>query len=254
MPVATGKILVIPAIDILGGACVRLSQGDYGKKTIYPERPEDAAVRWLGQGAEWLHLVDLDGAKNGFPVNTGAVGRITAAVEIPCEVGGGVRSRKDAEAFFGAGVRRVIVGTAAIENPALVRELLAAYSPEKTVVGIDARDGIVAVRGWVETAGKKAVEIAAEMAAAGVRRFIYTDISRDGMLSGPNIQAVSLFCGAVAAAGAAVIASGGISSCDDIAALRKLAVSRPNLEGVIVGKALYEERFSLKEAIASAEA
>jgi phosphoribosylformimino-5-aminoimidazole carboxamide ribotide isomerase len=244
-----GGFLILPAIDLRGGRCVRLRQGDYARETVYADDPAAQARAWREQGGHFLHLVDLDGAKAGRPANLAAVAAIVAAVDgLPCELGGGIRTRADAEDAFTSGVSRVILGTVACEQPALVAELLAAFGPERVVIGIDAKDGRAAVRGWLDETGHDALALAAKFADLGVTRFIYTDIATDGMLTGPNLPAMAALCDRIPAC--QVIASGGIAGADDIRALRQLA--RPNLEGAIVGRALYDGRVSLAELNAAA--
>lgn len=227
---------ILPAIDLRGGQCVRLRQGDYNQETVYSNNPAERALCWESMGGDLLHLVDLDGAKAGQPVNTDSVRAICAAVSIPAEIGGGVRAVKDAEMWFSCGVARVIVGTAAIRNPELVDELIARYGAGKIVLGLDARDGKVAVSGWLETVSESAVRMAEKFVKKGIVRIIFTDIATDGMMAGPNLSAMKLLCDAVPSA--AVIASGGVSCAADITALRRLGC--PNLEGAIVGRAIYE--------------
>lgn len=240
-------MIILPAIDIRGGRCVRLVQGDYSKETVYSDSPASQAAAWRDQGAEFLHLVDLDGAKEGRPVNLESVAAITKAISIPCELGGGIRTLEDAEKAFTSGVARVILGTAACENLGLVKDFIAKFSAERIVVGIDAKNGKVSVRGWIDTTNVDPCVLARQAAAIGILRFIYTDISTDGMLGGPNLQSLSAFCDAVT--GSKVIASGGVSSVSDVKGIAKLA--RPNIEGIIVGKALYEGKATLKELSAT---
>jgi phosphoribosylformimino-5-aminoimidazole carboxamide ribotide isomerase len=236
---------IFPAIDIRGGKCVRLIQGDYDRQTTYSDSPASQASLWEKQGAEFLHLVDLDGAKEGKPVNLDTIASITKAVKIPCELGGGIRTVEDAELIFQAGVERIILGTAACENPEVIEEMILKFSHEKIVIGIDAKNGKASVRGWQKQTSFKATDLAEAFARKGASRFIYTDISTDGMLSGPNYCAISEFCDAVP--GAKVIASGGISSADDVIKLMNLG--KKNLEGVIIGKALYEGKILLSDLI-----
>jgi phosphoribosylformimino-5-aminoimidazole carboxamide ribotide isomerase len=236
---------IFPAIDICGGKCVRLIQGDYDRQTTYSDSPSDQASLWEKQGAGFLHLVDLDGAKDGKPVNLDTIASITKAVKIPCELGGGIRTVEDAELIFKAGVERIILGTAACENPELIEEMILKFSHEKIVIGIDAKNGKASVRGWQKQTSFKATELAEEFARKGASRFIYTDISTDGMLSGPNYCAISEFCDAVP--GAKVIASGGVSAPEDVIKLMNLG--KKNLEGVIIGKALYEGKILLSDLI-----
>jgi phosphoribosylformimino-5-aminoimidazole carboxamide ribotide isomerase len=238
---------VIPAIDIRGGRCVRLWQGDYGRETVYGDRPEEVARRWADAGASWIHVVDLDGAASGSTDNREAIARIVAAVPIPVEVGGGIRDRRTMDDYHNLGVARVILGTVACRQPEIVASLAAGYEGE-VYVGLDARDGMVAIQGWTETLSRTAHEVAAVAAASGAHGFVFTDIARDGTLEGPNLAALREFA---AGTSRPVIASGGISSVDDIlrvAACRELGVS-----GVIVGRALYVGSVDLAEAIRQAE-
>lgn len=236
-------MLIIPAIDMRGGRCVRLYQGDYSKETVYGDNPAEQAMKWQNDGAKIIHLVDLDGAKAGHVVNIDAISRICSTVKIPCELGGGIRTLKDAEAVFKVGISRVILGTVACENPSIVKDFISAFGAEKLVVGIDAKNGKVAVRGWVETSAVDAFELAKNLCALGVRRIIYTDIATDGALSGPNLKSTAELCRTVPEC--RIIASGGVSASADAAALRALNMS--NLEGAIVGKALYDGRTTYKE-------
>ncbi len=236
---------IFPAIDIRGGKCVRLIQGDYERQTTYSDSPAAQAALWEKQGAEFLHLVDLDGAKDGKPVNVETIASITKAIKIPCELGGGIRTVEDAELVFRAGIDRIIVGTAACENPKVIEEMIMKFSHEKIVIGIDAKNGKASVRGWQKETSFNATDLAEEFSRKGANRFIYTDISTDGMLSGPNYCAISEFCDAVP--GAKVIASGGISSTDDVIKLMNLG--KKNLEGVIIGKALYEGKILLSDLL-----
>ena len=233
-------MLIIPAIDIRGGKCVRLFQGDYNKETVYAEDPAEQAVRWENEGAHIIHLVDLDGAKAKHPVNLDAIRRICSSVRIPCELGGGIRTIEDARKAFDAGVYRIILGTVACENPKLAKEFVSA---ERVVVGVDARAGSVAVNGWLENSGVDAYELILTLQDMGVTRFIYTDIATDGALSGPNCDAIAAVCSRIPRS--SVIASGGISSARDILSLRELR--KDNLEGAIVGKALYDGKTTYKE-------
>ena len=236
-------MLIIPAIDIRGGKCVRLFQGDYSKETVYGENPADQAVRWENEGAHIIHLVDLDGAKAGCPVNLEVVRSICKTVHIPCEIGGGIRTLEDAKKLFDAGVYRIILGTVACENPRLAKDFVSAFSAERVVVGVDARAGNVAVNGWLENSGVDAYELILKLQDVGVSRFIYTDIATDGALSGPNCDAIAAVCSRVPHS--MVIASGGVSSARDIQALKELR--KKNLEGAIVGKALYDGKTTYAE-------
>ena len=236
-------MLIIPAIDIRGGKCVRLFQGDYNQETVYSDFPADQAKKFQEDGASLIHLVDLDGAKAGKPVNLEVVRSICSAVTIPCELGGGIRTVEDAKAAFDAGIHRVILGTTACENPHLVKEFISTFGADRVVMGIDAKGGRVAVKGWLETSSVDVFELIAKLEEMGVTRFIYTDISTDGALSGPNLDSVAAVCSRVPRCG--VIASGGISSAKDVKNLRELG--KDNLEGVIVGKALYAGKTTFRE-------
>ena len=243
------KIEILPAIDLLDGQCVRLAQGDYNRKTVYSDSPAEQATLWEKEGAKFIHLVDLDGAKAGKPINLAAVKAITSTVSIPCELGGGIRNIKDAETLFNAGITRIILGTVACSNPKIVTDMIKNFGTDRIVIGIDAKEGRVAVSGWLEDTNIDAFDLAAQFAETGIKRFIYTDISTDGMLTGPNLQAQKKLCQRVPEC--AVIASGGISCTEDIANLADLHMK--NLEGVIVGKALYDGRISLKELLDTAD-
>ena len=236
---------IIPAIDLLDGACVRLHQGDYDQVTRFSEDPVAQALSWQRQGATRLHLVDLDGAKRGEPVNDAAVRAITAALDIPVQLGGGVRSLARAEELIACGLDRVILGTVAIEQPSLVEDL-AQRHPGRIVVGIDAKDGRVATRGWIEQSDVLATDLAQQFGAAGIAAIITTDIATDGTLAGPNLDALGTMaqCSAVP-----VIASGGIGCMADLLAL--LPLEPLGVSGVIVGRALYDGRVDLGEAIAA---
>lgn len=237
--------IIYPAIDIRDGKCVRLIQGDYAQETIYNENPLEVALEWERLGGQFIHLVDLDGAKAGKPVNDELIGRIAQAVKVPVQVGGGIRTRADVEHLFHLGVSRVILGTAAIEDRAFVEDVLAAYG-DKIAIGIDARNGYVATRGWLETSEVKADVLAKELAAKGAKTFIFTDISRDGMMQGPNVEAIVELA---KASGQTVIASGGVSVMDD---LNNLAACREQgVGGAIVGKALYIGNINLADAVQS---
>ena len=234
---------IIPAIDLLGGACVRLHQGDYDQVTRFSDDPVAQALSWQEQGATRLHLVDLDGAKSGDPVNDASVRAITEALDIPVQLGGGVRTVERAESLLSVGLDRVILGTAAIENPALVRELAGRY-PEQIIVGIDARDGKVATRGWIEESNVEATALAKELSGVGIAAIISTDIATDGTLAGPNLEALRSMA---EASSVPVIASGGVGCMADLLAL--LSLEPYGVTGVIVGRALYDGRVMLKEGI-----
>lgn len=234
---------VIPAIDILGGQCVRLYQGDYGQVQTFDENPVSVARKWQDEGATRLHVVDLDGAKAGKPVNLQAIEAIVQAVTMPVQVGGGLRDRDSVARLLEAGVQRIILGTIAVEQPELVQQLCQDF-PGQIVVGIDARNGKVATRGWLETSEVLATELAQQMATAGVTAIIYTDIHRDGTLQGPNLEALRELAESI---DIPVIASGGVSSVTDL--LNLLVLEPLGVTGAIVGRAIYTGEVSLKEAL-----
>jgi len=239
-------MIIFPAIDIRGGKCVRLTEGRFDRETVFADKPADMAKRWQSEGAQFLHLVDLDGALAGKPVNLEAIKEILWQVDIPVQLGGGIRSLEVIEEMLAMGISRVILGSIAVRQPDLVKTACERFA-EKIVVGIDARDGIVAVDGWGVSGNVLAEELALQMSAAGVRRIVYTDISRDGTLSGVNVSATASLA---AKAGIPVIASGGVSGLTDITALKKAAGA--GIEGVIVGKAIYTGALSLTEALEAA--
>ena len=241
-------MLIFPAIDMRNGNCVRLFKGDYNQETVYGDSPADQAAVWEKEGAPLIHLVDLDGAKAGHPVNVDSIRKICETVKIPCELGGGIRTEKDAEQVFSLGISRVILGTAACENQDLIRSFIKNFGTEKIVAGIDARDGMVALRGWLETSSVKALDLARSMAELGVRRIIFTDIATDGAFTGPSIGPTSELCRTVPQC--RIIASGGVSSAEDAGKLAALKLD--NLEGVIVGKALYDGRTTYQALTAAA--
>ena len=233
---------LIPAIDIRGGRCVRLLQGDYARETVYDADPLAVARRWAEAGATRLHVVDLDGARDGGTPNRAVIEAIAAAVPVPVQVGGGVRSLAVARAYVEAGLARVIVGTAAVEDRELVAALVGALG-DALIIGIDARDGVVMTRGWRESGAVSALDLARSLVGIGVPRFVYTDIGVDGTLQGPNLAATADL---IAAAAVPVIASGGITSVDDL-----VRVSRLGAEGAIVGRALYTGDLDLRQALAT---
>lgn len=235
-------MLILPAIDLRGGKCVNLVQGIAEQETVFSDAPIEMAKQWQAEGAEYLHLVDLDGAFQGQSANLHIVGEIVSAVDIPVQLGGGIRTLAQVDAVLELGVHRAIFGTAALKQPSLVKAACARYG-ERIAVGIDARDGAVATHGWLEVSQKSAVEFAMEMAAS-VQTLIYTDIKSDGMLKGPNMEATADIVSAVPAD---VIASGGVTSLEDIASLKRIGAS-----GAIVGRALYTGALSLQDAIAGA--
>jgi len=232
---------IIPAIDLKEGKCVRLRQGKFDEVTVYYDNPQEAAIRWQKEGAKVLHVVDLDGAKKGSISNLSSIKKIREVFHGEIEVGGGIRKKEDIELLLNSGIDRVILGTIAVENPDFVKEVCKLF-PQRIIAGIDARDGYVAVKGWVELTKIKATELAQRMQEYGVWGIIYTDISRDGMLTGPNIEATKAL---VESLTIPVIASGGVSSIEDIKRLAEIE----NLWGVITGKAIYSGAINLKEAI-----
>ncbi len=240
-------MVIFPAIDIRGGKCVRLFKGDFAQETVFGDKPEEMAAKWQAQGGKFLHLVDLDGALAGKSQNLDTIKKILAAVDIPVELGGGIRTMENIDEVLALGVRRVILGSVAVKNPELVKEACGKYG-DRIVVGIDAKDGIVAVDGWGVSGNVDAVELAKKMAEVGVKTIIYTDISRDGTLSGVNVEATARLA---RESGINVVASGGVSSIEDIKAL--LPYEKDGIEGVIVGKSIYTGSLDLKEAIALAE-
>lgn len=232
-------MIILPAIDLKGGRCVRLRQGRAEDAVVYSDDPVEMARRWRDEGAEWLHVVDLDGAFQGRPAHLAVLRAIAREIAVPIEFGGGLRTDADIEAVLGAGARRAILGTRACAEPEQVGALAARFG-DRLAVGIDARDGRVQVKGWTETTAMTAADLARRMEGMGIRCLIYTDTSRDGMLAGVNAAAMDAMCAAVACD---VIASGGVTSAGDVRALR--ALRRANLAGAIVGKALYEGRVTL---------
>lgn len=236
-------MLLYPAIDLMGGQAVRLKQGRASEKTVYSDDPAAVALEWEARGGDWLHIVDLDAAFSGKHANLEMVRTICAAVSIPVQMGGGMRDEESIRLALGAGVSRAVIGTRAAEDPEFVSRSVARFGGEHVAVGIDARDGKVAVKGWAETTGVDALKLAAELGRSGIGALIYTDIATDGMLQGPNLPAMTAM---VAAAGCPVIASGGVSSASDIAALGRI----DGLSGAIIGKALFDGliRGNLKEA------
>ena len=236
---------VIPAIDLRLGLCVRLFQGDYQQETVFSDEPVSVALAWQEQGAPRLHLVDLDGAAGGVPVNLEVITSIIHNLTIPVQIGGGIRDLATAESLLSAGADRVVIGTAAVENPSLVENLCQKHGSQRVVIAVDAKDGLVAIKGWLESTEVKAQDLVEQMALLGVRRILYTDISRDGTLTEPNFEANADL---VRTTGMAVLASGGIATLDHV---RRLVDT--GAEGAILGRALYTEAFSLREAIAVAE-
>jgi phosphoribosylformimino-5-aminoimidazole carboxamide ribotide isomerase len=233
-------VLILPAIDLRGGQCVRLRQGDYSRETVFGDDPAGMAHRWVEQGATYLHLVDLDGARQGHPVNGDSVRRIVKTAGVPCQLGGGLRSEDHITEVLSWGVERVILGTRALLDPAWCEGVCRRF-PGRVCLGIDARQGRVAIQGWERDSNTSALDLARRCAAWPLAALIYTDISRDGMLDGPNVEATAELAAAVSVP---VIASGGVTTLDDIANL-----ARRGLSGCIVGRALYEGKLDLKAAI-----
>ncbi|MGN0372690.1 MAG: 1-(5-phosphoribosyl)-5-[(5-phosphoribosylamino)methylideneamino]imidazole-4-carboxamide isomerase [Enterocloster sp.] len=231
-----------PAIDLKNGQCVRLRQGAFKDITVYSDRPEQAALYWQQQGATYLHLVDLDGALAGHSVNAEVIRRIASAVSVPIEIGGGIRSQEAIEYMLSLGVKRVIIGTKAVEQPEFLKDMTEKFGPETIVAGVDAKDGMVAVQGWEQVSSVTASDLCLQMKEFGLRHIVYTDISRDGMLSGPNVEATKKL---TQDTGLDIIASGGVSCMEDLKALYEAGI-----RGAIIGKALYEKRVDLKEAVA----
>ncbi len=235
---------VWPAIDLRGGNCVRLLQGDYARETVFGHDPAAMAQRWVSEGAEYLHLVDLDGAREGRSVNFDAIESIVSVVDIPCELGGGIRDERTIERMLSLGLARLVIGTKAVKEPGWLRQVCGRF-PGKLAVGIDARDGRVASEGWLESSQVVATELARSLADQPIAAVIYTDIARDGMMSGPNLAAMAEMRRAVEIP---VIASGGITTADDV---RRLAEA--GMDGCIIGRALYEGSLTLDAALAAAD-
>lgn len=235
-----------PAIDMKNGQCVRLRQGAFKDITIYSDAPEKVAAHWQEKGASFLHLVDLDGALAGYSVNEEVIRRIADTVSIPIEIGGGIRSKEAVERMLDLGVRRVIIGTKAAEHPEFLRDMVRTFGEEAIVAGVDAKDGMVAVEGWEKVSSLTASDLCLTMKEYGVRHIVYTDISRDGMLSGPNVEPTRKL---TEETGLDIIASGGVSCMEDLKCLHEAGI-----RGAIIGKALYENRIDLAEAVRLYEA
>ena len=233
-------MLIYPAIDLRGGQCVRLRQGDYTQETVFGADPEAIARRWVDEGAVYLHIVDLDGAREGRPVNVDSVRRIVATAGVPCQLGGGLRTEPDIAEALAWGVQRVVLGTRALKDPGWAEKMCRRF-PGQVVLGIDAKEGGVAVAGWTEVSDCSAIDLARTCAAWPLAALVYTDISRDGMLAGPNLASIAEMAAAVSVP---VIASGGVSSLEDVRRLAELGVA-----GCIIGRALYEGRFRLADVI-----
>jgi phosphoribosylformimino-5-aminoimidazole carboxamide ribotide isomerase len=239
-------VILYPAIDIRGGRAVRLLKGDYDRETAYDDDPADAARRWADDGAAFLHVVDLDGALEGSPQNLEAVRRVAEAVDCPIQVGGGLRDGSSVDAVLEAGAERVVIGTAALRDPAFLDRALRDHGPS-VVVSIDARGGEVSLEGWTEGGGREAGEVAAELGERGVERFLFTSIDVDGTMEGPAIDELNGVAAEAPQSG--VIASGGVGNLSDLELLARVAA--PNVEGAIVGRALYERRFTVAEGVAA---
>lgn len=240
-------MIIYPAIDIRGGRCVRLTEGRFDAETVFADDPAEMALKWAGLGAEFLHLVDLDGALAGEGKNVPVIQCILKSVSIPVQLGGGIRNLETIEKLLELGVTRLILGSAAVKNPELVAEACKKY-PGHIAVGIDAKNGEVAIEGWGQGSGVAATELAKKMADFGVETIIYTDISRDGMLSGVNVEATAALA---RACGVPIIASGGVASLDDIRRVK--AVEGDGVQGCIIGKAIYTGAVDLKEVLALAK-
>ncbi|MCI0638981.1 MAG: 1-(5-phosphoribosyl)-5-[(5-phosphoribosylamino)methylideneamino]imidazole-4-carboxamide isomerase [Gemmataceae bacterium] len=235
---------IYPAIDLRGGKCVRLRQGDYQQETVFGADPAAMAQRWVAEGAQVLHIVDLDGAREGRPINGDSVRAIVQASGVPCQLGGGLRSEEHIREALSWGVKRVVIGTKALQSPAWLEEISKKF-PGRIVLGIDAKDGQVATHGWLDVSATSALELAMQLSRLPLAALVYTDIGRDGMLQGANVDAMAEMC---AATPLPVIASGGVTTLDDV---RRLAVLP--LEACIVGRALYEGRLELKQILAICE-
>ena len=240
-------MIIFPAIDIRGGKCVRLEEGRFDRETVFAENPVEAARRWVEAGSKWLHIVDLDGARAGKPVNLKVVEEIAGTFDVRIQLGGGIRTAANVDEVLAAGVQRVILGSVAVKSPELVRQVCADYG-ERIVIGIDARGGEVAVEGWEKAGLVQVEELALRMKEAGASRIIYTDISRDGMLTGVNVAATLQLADK---SGLKIIASGGVRGMEDILALQPL--TERGVEGVIIGKALYTGAISIKDALRVAQ-
>ena len=237
-------MILFPAIDLKDGACVRLKRGEMDQATVFNTDPAAQARGFAGAGFRWLHCVDLNGAFEGRSANAPAIRAIRAAIDLPIQLGGGIRDRAAIESWLDAGITRVILGTAALRNPALVKEAARAH-PDRIAVGIDAKDGMVAVEGWAETSKMAVLDLARRFEDAGVSAIIFTDIARDGMLQGVNVEATATLANSVRIP---VIASGGVAGIEDIEAL--LGANAPNIQGVVIGRALYDGRVDAAQALA----
>ncbi len=239
---------IIPAIDIRGGRCVRLAQGDYTRETVFGDDPAAIAERWQAAGARRIHVVDLDGARDGRPGNDDAIRRVLSSVAVPIQLGGGIRDIATVQHYLDAGVGRVILGTAAVKDRTVLADAITLFR-ERIIVGVDARDGVAVTEGWLESSGVPAADFVRQLSEAGVARIVYTDVSRDGMLSGPNFAAIQALLAQVDGLPSplAVIAAGGVSTVEHVRRMAALGV-----EGAIVGKAIYTGDLDLADAIAAA--
>lgn len=240
-------MIIYPAIDLKDGQCVRLVQGKAENKTVYSSDPGSMAFSFQEQGAQWLHVVDLDGAFEGQPRNMQAIAQIASRISIPFQVGGGLRKMEDVNRVLEMGASRAIIGTRAVTSPAFIEELLKAFGPDKIVLGLDARDGMVAIEGWVEKSSLKAVDFGRDMHQMGVKTAIFTDVSRDGLLQGPNLESIQAMAEQT---GLNIIASGGVSTADNIKKLQ--ALESQGVSGAIIGKALYDGKITIWEALDAA--
>lgn len=234
-----------PAIDMKGGKCVRLTQGLFDNVKVYSDTPADMAKLWVSQGASFLHIVDLDGALAGRSVNEEAIRAIVKSVDVPIQLGGGIRSAEAVQYMLDLGITRCIIGTRAVEQPEFIRELIERFGPEHIVVGVDAKNGMVAVEGWEKVSSLTAVDLCMQMKGFGVEHIVYTDISRDGTLTGPNVPYTKMLTDQT---GMDIIASGGMSCMDDL-----IRLDENGIKGAIIGKALYEKKISLPDAVARFE-
>jgi len=239
------KIDIYPAIDMRDGKCVRLFKGDYAQETIYADSPFEMAKTFASQGAKWIHMVDLDGAKDGKRIHDQDVIKAANELGVDVQIGGGIRTEDDVKHYLENGVTRVIIGSLAIQQPELAVSFIQKFGADRIVIGLDAKDGMVATHGWLETSSKSAIEVGQYFANHGAKSFIFTDIATDGTLTGPNLKANELLAEAT---GAEVIVSGGVSSLADVKQVT-MAANQSTISGVIIGKALYEKRFSLPEAL-----
>jgi len=241
-------MIIYPAIDLKEGQCVRLVQGKAENKTVYSSDPAAMAFSFQEQGAEWLHIVDLDGAFQGCSGNYETIQQIAARITIPFQVGGGLRRQEDVENILGIGASRVIIGTRAVTSPDFIQDLLSQFGPKKIILGLDARDGMVAIEGWVEKSSLRVLDFAQQMQRLGVQTAVYTDVSRDGLLQGPNMEAIRQMA---ELSGLEIIASGGVSTAANIRQLKEM--ESLGVSGAIIGKALYDGKIALKDALQAAK-